>query len=173
MPTNQSRESPGCGSLTSAVNDFFAYLEKEKGFSAHTLAAYRGDLEEFLRFLSGKGLPLSLEESFAKPALRAFTFFLSSKGLRPRSLARKVAALKSFSRFCVRRRLLKSNPAKFLAAPKLDRQLPVFLTQSQAGQLVPPPPGAPGEAWRNHAVIEFFYGRSPSAPSTRKTQPSG
>jgi integrase/recombinase XerC len=146
------------GSLPSAAEDFFAYLEKERGFSAHTLTAYRGDLDEFMRFVSGKKLPLSLEGSFVKPVLRSFVYYLSSKGLRPRSIARTIAALKSFSRFCVRRRLLKSNPAKPLAVPKLDRQLPVFLTRHQAGRLTPPPAGASGEALRNHAVIEFFYG---------------
>jgi integrase/recombinase XerC len=159
MSTNQSRGTSGRVSLLSALDDFFAYIEKEKGFSVHTLSAYRSDLEEFIRFLTVAKPQLSLEEFFAKTALRSFAVFLSSKGLRPRSLARKIAALKSFSHFCVRRHILKNNPAKFLTAPKLDRQLPVFLTRKQAEQLAPPPPpGAPEEVLRNHTVIEFLYG---------------
>jgi integrase/recombinase XerC len=148
MQTNQPKGTPGRGSLTAAVKDFLAYLEKEKQFSVHTLKAYSSDLDEFIRFLNARNAPLSLEESFAKAELRSFVFSLSSKGLRPRSLARKIAALKSFSRFCVRRHLLKNNPAKLLITPKLDRQLPVFLTRKQA----------PEELLRNHAIIEFFYG---------------
>jgi integrase/recombinase XerC len=160
MPTNQSRMMAVRDTLRSAADDFFAYIEKEKGFSVHTLSAYRSDLEEFIRFLKAGNTArrLSLEEFFAKTALRSFAVSLSSRGLRPRSLARKIAALKSFSRFCVRRHFLKNNPAKFLTAPKLDRQLPVFLTRKQAEQLAPPPPGAPVEALRNHAIIEFLYG---------------
>jgi integrase/recombinase XerC len=159
MATNQAGTKPGSGALLRARDDFFAYLEKEKGFSAHTLAAYRTDLEKFIHFLNARTFPLSLEGSFSKAALRSFAFSLSAIGLRPRSLARTIAALKSFSRFCVRRHFLKNNPAKLLLSPKLDRQLPVFLTQKQAEQLAPPPPaGAPEKAFRNHAIIEFLYG---------------
>jgi len=158
MQTNQPKGTSGRGSLTAAVQDFLAYLEKEKQFSVHTLAAYRSDLEEFIRFLTAREAPFSLEKSFVKAELRSFVFSLSSKGLRPRSLARKIAALKSFSRFCLRRHLLKNNPAKLLITPRLDRLLPVFLTRKQAEQLAPPPPGAPEEMLRNHAIIEFFYG---------------
>lgn len=158
MQTNQPKGTPNRGSLTAAIKDFLAYLEKEKRFSVHTLSAYRSDLEKFIRFLNAKEAQLSLEGSFAKAELRSFVFSLSSGGLRPRSLARTIAALKSFSRFCVRHHLLKNNPAKLLITPKLDRQLPVFLTWKQAEQLAPPPPGAQEEVLRNHAIIEFFYG---------------
>ena len=158
MPKNQTIRTSGRGPLVSALGDFFAYCEKEKGFSAHTLGAYRSDLNEFVRFSTAARPALPLEDSFAKGTLRSFAFSLSSKGLRPRSIARKIAALKSFSRFCVRRHLLSNNPARLLTAPKLDRQLPVFLTRKQTGQLAPPPAGAPEETLRNHAVIEFLYG---------------
>jgi integrase/recombinase XerC len=158
MTTGHLNEVSGRGSLLPAREAFLAYLEKEKGFSGYTIAAYRSDLDEFIRFLTSNKIPLSLEESLAKAALRSFTFFLSSKGLRPRSIARKIAALKSFSRFCVRRHLVQNNPAKLLAAPKLDRQLPVFLTRKQADQLAAPPQDRTEAALRNHAVVEFFYG---------------
>jgi integrase/recombinase XerC len=159
MTRNQSPKSgQPDGTTGAAISAFFAYLEKEKGFSPHTLAAYRSDLAEFAAFLSAKKAPPSLESSLTKTTLRAFTFSLSSKGLRPRSIARKIAALKSFSRFCTRRHLLQTNPAKLISAPKLDRQLPVVLSQKQAEQLAPPPPNAGVEKLRNHAITEFFYG---------------
>jgi len=158
MSTDQRNGEPGQGSLLQALDAFFNYLEKEKGFSPHTLEAYRSDLEEFTRFLELKKAPLSLEGSLVKAVLRSFIFSLSSRGLRPRSVARKIAALKSFSRFCVRRHLLQNNPAKLLAAPKLDRQLPVFLTQKQAEMLASPPRQSTEAVVRNHAIIEFFYG---------------
>jgi tyrosine recombinase XerC len=158
MPTDQRNGAPGQGPLLQVLEAFFNYLEKEKGFSLHTLEAYRSDLEEFVRFLELMKVSLSLEASLAKSVLRSFTFSLSSRGLRPRSVARKIAALKSFSRFCVRRHLLQNNPAKLLGAPKLDRQLPVFLTQKQTEMLVPPPRESTEALLRNHAIIEFFYG---------------
>jgi integrase/recombinase XerC len=145
-------------SLSTALEHFFAYIEKEKGFSGHTLQAYRRDLCQFLVFIREKQVPDSLEQAMKKSVLRAFTFSLGAKKLKPRSVARKIAAIKSFSRFCARRHLLQSNPAKLLSTPKLDRQLPVFLTRSQADRIVPPPPGSPSDLLRNHALIEFFYG---------------
>jgi integrase/recombinase XerC len=155
----QSQSTPArAGTLVCALNDFYAYLEKERGFSKLTLAAYRSDLDQFLDFLAAKSMPLSLDGAMKKTVLRAFTFSLGGRGLKPRSLARKIAALKSFARYCTRRRLLDVNPAKLLAAPKLDSPLPVFLTQNQAERIVPPAANAPLEALRNHAVVEFFYG---------------
>jgi integrase/recombinase XerC len=144
--------------LSSATQRFFDYLEKEKGFSGHTLQAYRRDLNQFTAFVRDKEIPETLEQTLTKTVLRAFTFSLSSKKLKPRSIARKIAALKSFCRFCARRHLLPDNPAKLLGAPKLDKQLPVFLTRRQTDRIAAPPPGAPQELLRDHAIIELFYG---------------
>jgi integrase/recombinase XerC len=151
-----------CDSASSALNSacaqFFAYLEKEKGFSGNTLDAYCRDLQQFAGFVREKKVPDSLEQVMKKTILRAFTFSLGSQKLKPRSIARKIAALKSFSRFCARRHLLKANPARLLGAPKLDKQLPIFLTRLQADRIAPPPEGSPPDLLRNHAIIEFFYG---------------
>jgi integrase/recombinase XerC len=145
--------------LTAALSDFYDCIEKEKRFSPHTVAAYRRDLTEFAVFATSKSIPPLLEATLEKKTLRSFTFSLSLKKLKPRSIARKIAVLKSFSRFCARRGLLPNNPAKFIATPKLDKKLPVFLTEQQAEELVPPAGGDDIEKRRrDHAMIEFFYG---------------
>ena len=159
MATDQSPPSGPNQPLDPALLTFYAYLEKEKGFSHHTIAAYRCDLDELSSYLMAKKAPLSLAGSLEKKALRSFVFSLSLKTLKPRSIARKIAAIKSFSRFCARRGLLPNNPAKLLAAPRLDHRLPSLLTRSQADHLAPPPPPGNGVvALRNYAIIEFFYG---------------
>jgi integrase/recombinase XerC len=153
--------SPGTGRtipLNEALIHFLVYIEKEKGFSGNTVDAYRRDLMQFSSFIRNKQLPDDLGLAMNKANLRAFTFSLGSRKLKPRSIARKIAALKSFSRFCARRHLLAVNPAKLLSTPKLDKQLPVFLTQYQANRIAPPPVGSPPDMLRNHAIIEFFYG---------------
>ena len=158
MPKSQSPTNSETGTLVATLGDFYAYIEKERGFSKHTLEAYRSDLDQFIEFLQSKFLPLSLDSAMKKAVLRAFVFSLSTRGLKPRSVARKIAALKSFSRYCTRRHLMQVNPAKLLFAPKLDSPLPVFLTQKQAEMLTPPAPNSTVEALRNHAIVEFFYG---------------
>jgi integrase/recombinase XerC len=96
-----------------------------------------------------------------KRLLRAFTYSLSDTGLKPRSVARKIAALKSFSKYCYRHNLINAPAARLIAAPKLDRPLPAYLTQQQAQEL--------GQSraeksenmhlmLRNTGIIELFYG---------------
>jgi tyrosine recombinase XerC len=144
-------------SLVNSIGQFIVYLEKEKQFSAHTISAYKHDLAELTDYCTLKKIPLQLETVMKKPALRAFLFSLSSNGNKPRSVARKIASIKSFSKFCVKQGFLATNPAKVLASPKLDKPLPVFLTQRQTNALKPPV-DAVSEKLRNYAIIEFFYG---------------
>jgi integrase/recombinase XerC len=144
----------------SILSQFFDYLLKERGFSAHTLDAYRRDLAQFAAFINertGKK-NLQIRECMSKMHLRAFLFMLSNGGMKPRSIARKLAALKSFSRFCIRRGFLTSNPTKVLASPKPDKTLPVFLTKKQAAQLESTTTGNTDDTLRNQLIIELLYG---------------
>jgi integrase/recombinase XerC len=68
-----------------------------------------------------------------------------------------VAALKSFSRYCVKNRILSGNPAKTLANPKLDKPLPAFITTKQADMLAAGDP-EDEQGIRNRAVVELLYG---------------
>ncbi|HEX3019655.1 MAG TPA: tyrosine recombinase XerC [Chitinispirillaceae bacterium] len=145
------------GNITEIIEIFLKYLEKEKFFSSHTICAYKQDLNQFVGFLEERKFSLLLEDALKKANLRAFTFKLSNDGLKPRSVARKIAALKSFSKFCLRKNLIHINPAKVIATPKLDKPLPVFLTKKQTAQLQTPQTGDE-EEYRNHTILEFFYG---------------
>lgn len=139
---------------------FFDYLLKERGFSAHTLEAYQRDLAQFAAFIDertgNKNLPI--RECMSKIHLRAFLFMLSNGGMKPRSIARKLAALKSFSRFCLRRGYLTSNPTKVLASPKPGKTLPVVLTKKQAAQLESTTTDNNDDTLRNQLIIELLYG---------------
>jgi integrase/recombinase XerC len=154
--------------FSSTIAGFLAYLEKEKGYSSHTLDAYKRDLCQFEAFIATLSLPDLLEKIMEKRTFRAFTASLSDRKLKSRSIARKVAALKSFSKYCVKRHLLTNNPSRSIVAPRLDKPLPAFLTERQAQALSAPPPGTtsqPEEAsknrilsLRNRAIVELFYG---------------
>ena len=139
------------------IEDFLQYLKKEKNFSDHTVIAYKRDLNQFVNFLQERKIPLSLEDAMKKGNLRGFTFKLSNDGLKPRSVARKIAALKSLSKYCLRKKYIRITPTKVIATPKLDKPLPVFLTQNQIKELRVPENGDELE-YRNHAILEFFYG---------------
>jgi integrase/recombinase XerC len=152
----------------SALHSFLEYLQKEKGYSGHTVSAYKSDLDQFKEFVKNTAGPETLETVMEKRLLRSFTYSLGDHKLKPRSIARKVAALKSFSKYCIKRHLLTVNQAKLISTPKLDRPLPAFLTEKQANALAAPakdqnvsPKTAVNDtlnALRNRAIVELFYG---------------
>ncbi len=149
--------------LEKNVDSFLEYLLKEKGYSGLTIEAYKRDLRQFGDFVSQNYGEISFEDIMKKGVLRSFTFSMGDMTLKPRSVARKIAALKSFSKFCLKRKLIGINGAKLLATPKLDKPLPAFLTEAQAGNLEnkQPVPGTAATALaalRNKAIVELFYG---------------
>jgi integrase/recombinase XerC len=123
------------------------------------VTAYRNDLEQFRRSVQEQAVSEELGVALAKAPMRAFVYSLSRAGMKARSLARKIAALKSLAKYCVRHGLLASNPAKLLVTPKLDKPLPAFLTETQAEALAVTRQGTdPVADLRNRAIIELFYG---------------
>jgi integrase/recombinase XerC len=157
----ESRESDAKkdGSLGAGIRDFLEYIAKERGYSAHTLSAYRQDLLLFDQYAMATFGPQPLRDLMTRGVLRAFVYSLRDRRLKARSVARKVAALKSFSKYCVRRKFLGANPAKTLASPRLDKVLPVFLTQRQTRALAARATGTrTAEEIRDEAIVELLYG---------------
>ncbi len=144
--------------LSATIPRFLEYLKKERGFSEHTITAYQRDLEQFSTYLqSHKHDSDELQTCLTKLHLRGFLFASSSSGMKPRSIARKLAAIKSLCRYCLRQKLLTTNPTKALATPKPDKTLPVFLTKKQAEHLLPEQSGTDTHL-RDRTIVEFFYG---------------
>jgi integrase/recombinase XerC len=141
--------------LCRLLNGFLDYTRKEKGYSEHTVEAYRSDISQFVEFLLLKGIALTVSAALAKQPLRLFLHDVGRRKLKARSVARKVASIKSLCRYCVKTGALAVNPAKALSTPKLDRPLPAFLTVAQAESLEG---AAAADSARNRAIIEFFYG---------------
>ncbi len=148
--------------LDSVVNDFIQYITKQQGYSPNTVDGYRRDLHQLKSFVSEQFDQIPFDRIMTKGVLRSFIFSLSEKRLKARSLARKVAAIKSFCKFCVRFEYLETNPAKALSTPKLDKPLPSFLTRNQAEALgeidLETVQSAGWIAMRDRAIIELLYG---------------
>jgi integrase/recombinase XerC len=145
--------------LADAIAKFLEYLRKERQYSNYTIEAYQHDLEQFAAFAGTAGSTGNMSD---KRLLRAFTYSLSDAGLKPRSVARKIAALKSFSKYCYKHMLISAPAARLISAPKLDSPLPAYLTQQQAFELNSAPQVAKPEPLhlmlRNTAIVELFYG---------------
>jgi len=130
------------------------------GASPHTLAAYGGDLSQFLEFLSPPDLAPPEPASIDMLLMREWMVWLYGQGLTPVSIRRKLAAVRGFFKFLRREGLVATNFARLLRTPKAPQKLPAVMTAEQANALVD---GVPGKLERPHpardrALLELLYG---------------
>jgi integrase/recombinase XerD len=131
-------------------------LSAERGAAALTLAAYRGDLVHFGRFLAVTGIAL---EAAATEDVRRYLGALAKAGLTPRTAARRLSALRQFHRFLVLEGIRGDDPTSAIDAPRLGRPLPKLLGESEAEALVAAAQRWPGgEGKRLLAMVELLYG---------------
>ncbi len=130
---------------------FIKYLEVERGFSAHTLRAYKNDLEDFILYC--KSSPESLEVK----DIRGYISDLIIKGKAKSTVSRKLAAIRSFLAYLYEEGYIKLNPAKFVPMPKGAKHLPKFLSIDEAFDLVQSPVGIEFIKIRDKAILELLY----------------
>ena len=133
------------------------HLTAERGLSAHTVRAYLGDLTELLAHCGEAGL-LELAE-LDVTAIRGWLAAQHAAGCSRATLARRTAAVRTFTAWAHRRGLLGNDPGPLLGTPKQHRKLPVVLRQDEAGRLLDGLGGGPeGPAeLRDRAVLELLY----------------
>lgn len=134
------------------IDKFIRYLEIEKGASAHTIANYSIDLMALRDFLNNKPL-----EEIDHLTLRRFLASLKDKGYAKATMARKLACLRSFFKFLCRDGYIKSNPAKAMHSPKLDKKLPLFLGLGEMLKLLSLPSRDTLLGLRDRAILEALY----------------
>jgi len=135
---------------------FLRHLALEKGASPHTLRGYRTDLLEFTRLGVADASSAWLRAVDAR-AVRAYLAHLHGRGLDAVSVARKLASLRSWFRFLVRRGVLERNVAREIRGPRLPRKLASFLPIDEATSLVEGRAIGGAERRRDVALLEFLY----------------
>jgi integrase/recombinase XerC len=133
---------------------WFAHLGSERRLSPHTSSNYARDLEAFVTFCDGQ--KLASWEGVDNFHVRTFAAREHRNGLGPRSIQRRLSALRSFFNFLIREGVLKSNPADGIKAPKAGKRLPKTLDADRMARLL----GAPEDdplARRDHAMMELLY----------------
>ena len=106
-------------------------MRYERNSSPHTLRNYQQDLEQFVEYLSPPGAKPVTLHYVDHLMIREFIGHLHDRELMKTSVARKLAALRSFFKYCVRERLIRDNPARLVATPKLPKRLPSVLTAEE------------------------------------------
>lgn len=115
------------------IEAFGSYLKVERNMSKHTLESYMFDLNQCLAFLQAE-LDVSFDNAKIKE-LRYWIVYLSKQDYSPRSINRKIAALKSFYKFAVQTGLLTNNPSKALKSLKTEKKLPEFYSAQELDDL--------------------------------------
>lgn len=145
------------GPLGDAVAGYLERLAVRRRLSEHTVAAYRGDLAQFIRFCAGRGV--STPAQIDRRTVRGFVAHLSAEGYAPRSIARKSSAVRAFLTDEVRNGELDANPAVGLARPKRPATLPKALpANAVAFALDRLGDGDDPADLRNRAILEMLYG---------------
>ena len=141
--------------LYAHVRSFLEFLESGKNYSSHTIESYNADLLRFAEFAAGNNA--RYPEAISKDHLRSFIAHLFDQGYSRKSIARKIASLRSLFKYLKRKHLVESNPAANLATPKLDRKLPAFLDETSMQHILDLPDRSTTEGMRDAAVLEIFY----------------
>ena len=137
--------------MKTAIGKYFEYLRAVKNSSPHTISNYGKDLQQFATFLSPPGLEPPALSAITHNTIREFVGYLHDQGLQKSSIARKLAALRSFFKYCVLEGRLNENPARLVPTPKLPKRIPSVLSAEEMNgflnQLAAmgPSPGIGGE----------------------------
>lgn len=133
------------------LEKFLTYLRVEKNYSKHTLTGYMHDLREFYRFLDGK-----TPEATDKDVLRKYLASLQAQGLMKKSVARRMASLRTFFRYLVREGTITTNPTMAIRNPKIEKRLPIVLDESEVALLLDSP-DTDLSGRRDKAMLETIY----------------
>ena len=136
------------------VDEFLEYLRYERNASVHTIAAYRRDLFQLAAYLDGRKIRLSQIDNIV---LRGWLAELHDRRLSKTSVVRKLAAVRSFFQYCLKRRICDDNPASVVSRPKLDSAVPGFLTEGEIEQFLDLPKKDARLGPRDRAIFELFY----------------
>jgi integrase/recombinase XerC len=117
--------------MKTAIGKFLEYLRAVKNSSPHTISNYGKDLAQFIAYLSPPGLEPPALTAVTHNTIREFVGYLHDQRLQKSSIARKLATLRSFFKYCVREGHLKENPARLVPTPKLPKRIPSVLSAEE------------------------------------------
>jgi integrase/recombinase XerD len=137
-----------------AVAEYLGALQTEQGASRNTLAAYRRDLTDFLRFLATRRLTTA---AVTPDDVVGWLERLRRRGLAPASVARRLSAVRGFYRHLLREGGVRRDPTEHLDTPRARRPLPRALSLEAAARLVEAPDTGCPAGVRDRAVLELLY----------------
>ena len=137
----------------SEVENFLQMMSAEKGASMNTISAYERDLEQFLVFAD-----IDDFSELSSDTIKCFLQYLSSQKFAPKTLARKLSAVREFCKFLYSEKIINNNPAAEILTPKQEKPLPKFLSFDDISLLIETARQKKEYRWERVAVmIELMY----------------
>ncbi len=142
------------------IEKYLRYLKIERNASVHTITSYKNDLTSFNNFcktqfeIAPSNVDINL---ITRLTLRLWLGNLSEEGLAKSSIARKVAALKSFFKYCFKRGYIEKNPAHLLVIPKKEKTLPKTVTPDDIVRLLESIDISSPQGLQDRAILEILY----------------
>jgi integrase/recombinase XerD len=143
------------------IESFLNYLAVEKGYSVHTIAAYRNDLNGLAEFATKEAVKQGASPSwpgFGRQQMLGYMLDLKERGYVATTMARKVAAARSFFSFLVAEGVIRTDPTENMSSPSVGKALPKPISISQVRLLLEQPAKQfTAEARRDRAMLELLY----------------
>lgn len=136
------------------IPSFISYLRAERGFSDNTISAYRNDLAQLSDFVSAGPVALDLME---RGTVVAFILHLREREYAPTTVARKIAAVKSFCHFLRRQGLAETDPTESIDSPRVRKYLPKAASFDEIMRLLAQLDGSAPTTLRDKAMLELLY----------------
>jgi integrase/recombinase XerD len=148
--------------MDEGINSFISSLSVEKGFSNNTLDAYKNDLSQFAEFICKQAAKEDKQQvtwvSVDRAIILDYLVTLREKSYAPATMARKVAAIKSFFNFLVAEGALKNSPTEGITGPKVGKALPKAISVEEVEKLLEQPDKVnTPEGKRDKAMLELLY----------------
>ena len=145
-------------SIKSIMQGFLITLEKERGYSNLTIRAYRNDLNRFYDFLKNYHGQDNLDlDSIDRQTIRHFLGREYEKKYSAKTVARRLASVKSFFKYLVKAEVIEDNVTIHVKTPKVPSSLPNFVSKNLIETLMNAPPKDTIAGIRDSAILELFY----------------
>ncbi len=138
-------------------NEFLEFIQFEKRTSNHTLVAYANDIKQLVDYLAAV-YEINDSSEINHTIIRSWIVSLMEQKITPRSVNRKITALKTFYKYLLRQNIVTENPMLKILSPKTSKRLPVFIEKEKMDTLLDDTVfGDDFEGQRNKLIIELFY----------------
>lgn len=141
--------------LKHAFDDFFHYLQIERGLSANTLTSYQRDLKQYIHYID-KVMQKSVWDTVSRTDIIGFLYMLKDNGKSASTIARVISSIRLFHQFLIREHVVNQDVSIHIETPKKERQLPDILTPKDVEALLDIK-GATPLKLRNKAMLELLY----------------